>query len=181
MQKVPHSGYVNIDKTQFGRETAAMVALFVHAILGIAVIVFIVKSNPAIFKRMPTGPQLSTLEIVLWVLGIISLPISWYFNIQYVQQYAENPFWGQPTWSEFIAMGYANPSSSSQVVDYTILSVIMAIWAVVDGRRRGIKNSWLYFGLFLFTSSAFGSAMYLATVERQQRHKLAAAPVDSAA
>jgi hypothetical protein len=59
-----------------------MVALFVHAILGIAVIVFIVKSNPAIFKRMPTGPQLSTLEIVLWVLGIISLPISWYFNVQ---------------------------------------------------------------------------------------------------
>ena len=158
-----------------------MVALFVHAILGIAVIVFIVKSNPAIFKRMPTGPQLSTLEIVLWVLGIISLPISWYFNIQYVQEYAQNPFWGQPTWAEFIAMGYANPSSSSQVVDYTIMSVILPLWAVVDGRRRGIKNAWLYIGLFLFTSSAFGSAMYLATVERQRRHKLAAAHVDSPA
>jgi Terpene cyclase DEP1 len=155
-----------------------MVALIVHAILGIAVIAFIVKSNPAIFKRIATGPQLSTLEIVLWFLGILSLPISWYFNIQYVQQYAENPFWGQPTWSEFIAMGYANPSSSSQVVDYTILSVIMAIWAVVDGRRRGIKKAWLYFGLFLFTSSAFGSAMYLATVERQRRLQPVAAPVD---
>ncbi len=156
-----------------------MVALFVHAILGIAVIVFIVKSNPAIFKRMPTGPQLSTLEIVLWALGIISLPISWYFNIQYVQEYAENPFWGQPTWAEFIAMGYANPSSSSQVVDYTIMSVILALWAVVDGRKRGIKNSWLYFGLFLFTSSAFGSAMYLATVERQRRHQQLTVTVDS--
>ena len=158
-----------------------MVALFVHAILGIAVIVVIVKSNPAIFKRMPTGPQLAPLEIFLWALGIISLPISWYFNIQYVQQYAENPFWGQPTWAEFMALGYANPSSSSQVVDYTILSVIMAVWAVVDGRRRGFKNAWLYFGLFLFTSSAFGSAMYLATVERQRRHKLAASHVDSPA
>ena len=35
-----------------------MVALIVHAILGIAVIVFIVKTNPAIFKRVPAGPQL---------------------------------------------------------------------------------------------------------------------------
>jgi hypothetical protein len=98
-----------------------------------------------------------------------------------VQEYAQNPFWGQPTWAEFIAMGYANPSSSSQVVDYTIMSVILPVWAVVDGRRRGIKNAWLYIGLFLFTSSAFGSAMYLATVERQRRHKLAAAHVDSPA
>ena len=45
-----------------------MVALLVHAILGIAVIVLIVKSNPAIFKRVAAGPQLSTLEIVLWVI-----------------------------------------------------------------------------------------------------------------
>ena len=158
-----------------------MVALLVHAILGIAVIVLIVKSNPAIFKRVAARPQLSTLEIVLWVLGIISLPISWYFNIRYVQEYAENPFWGQPTWTEFIAMGYANPSSSSQVVDYTIMSVILALWAVVDGRRRDIKNSWIYIGLFLFASSAFGSAMYLATVERQRRQQLAAGSTQSVA
>ena len=158
-----------------------MVALIVHAILGIAVIVFIVKTNPAIFKRVPAGPQLSKLEIFLWALGIVSLPVTWYFNIRYVQEYAENPFWGQPTWTEFIAMGYANPSSSSQVVDYTIMSVILALWAVVDGRRRDIKNSWLYIGLFLFTSSAFGSAMYLATVERQRRQQLAASSAESVA
>jgi hypothetical protein len=156
-----------------------MVALIVHAILGIAVIAFIVRSNPAVFRRVPTGPQLSPMEIFLWFLGILSLPVSWYFNIQYVQQYAENPFWGQPTWAEFIAMGYANPSSSSQVVDYTIMSVLLAVWAVVDGRRRGFKRAWLYFGLFLFTSSTFGSAMYLATIERQRRHTLAASPVES--
>ncbi len=84
-------------------------------------------------------------------MGIVSLPVTWYFNIRYVQEYAENPFWGQATWAQFIAMGYVNPSSSSQVADYTIMSVIMAVWAVVDGRRRGIKHAWLYFALFLFT------------------------------
>jgi Terpene cyclase DEP1 len=156
-----------------------MVALFVHAILGIATIAFIVKTNPAVFKRMSSGPQLSALEIFLWVLGIVSLPVTWYFNIRYVQEYAENPFWGQPTWAQFIAMGYVNPSSSSQVADYTILSVVMAVWAVVDGRRRGFRHAWLYFALFLFTSSTFGSAMYLATIERQRRHQLAEAPANS--
>ena len=41
-------------------------------------------------------------------------------------------------------MGYANPASSSQVVDYTIMSVILLpLLAVVDGRRRGIKRPWL--------------------------------------
>ena len=79
-------------------------------------------------------------------------------------------------------MGYANPSSSSQVVDYTIINVLLLpVCVVVDGRRRGFKNAWLYFGSFLFTSSTFGSAMYLATIERQRRHKLAASPTESVA
>ena len=49
-----------------------MVALLVHAILGIAVIVLIVKSNPAIFKRVAAGPQLSTLEIVFSTPSVVS-------------------------------------------------------------------------------------------------------------
>ena len=75
-----------------------MVSLLVHAILGIAVIVFVIKSNPAIFKRVAPGPQLSTLEIVYWVVGIASLPLCWYFNIRYVYEYAPNPMIGQPNW-----------------------------------------------------------------------------------
>jgi hypothetical protein len=62
-----------------------MVALLVHAILGIITIALVIKMNPAIFKRVPDGPQLSTLEIVYWVVGIASLPLCWYFNIRYVQ------------------------------------------------------------------------------------------------
>jgi uncharacterized protein DUF2834 len=78
-------------------------------------------------------------------------------------------------------MGYANPSSSSQVVDYTILSVLMAMWAVVDSRRRGVRYAWSFIGLFLFTSSTFGAAMFLATIERQRRLKLASSPAESVA
>ena len=50
--------------------------------------------------------------------------------------------------------------------------LIFPVFAIVDGRRRGIKHAWLYIGSILFTSSAFAWAFYLATVERQRRHKL---------
>jgi hypothetical protein len=159
-----------------------MVSLLVHAILGIAVIAFVVKSNPAIFKRVPDGPKLSALEIVFWVVGIASLPLCWYFNIRYVYTYADNPFWGQGDWTEFIRMGYANFSSSSQVADYTIANVILLpLFTIIDGRRRGINRPWLFFVSSLFTSFVFGWAFYLATVERQRRHQLAAVPAESVA
>jgi hypothetical protein len=158
-----------------------MVSLLVHAILGIAVIAFVIKSNPEIFKRVATGPQLSTLEVVYWVIGIVSLPLCWYFNIRYVYEYARNPMIGQPNWSEFIALGYANPASSSQVLDYTIINVILLpIFTIIDGRRRGIRRPWLFFVSSLFTSCVFAFAIYFATTERQRRHQLAVSPAESA-
>ena len=159
-----------------------MVALLVHAIVGIITIAIIIKLNPAVFKRVPAGAQLSTLEIVFWVVGIASLPICWYFNIRFVYEYAENPFWGQGDWSQFIKMGFANPASSSQCADYTIGNVILLpLFTIIDGRRRSIRHPWLFLISSFFTSFAFAWAFYLATVERQRRHQQAAVPVDSPA
>ena len=159
-----------------------MVALLVHAILGVITIAIVIKMNPAIFKRVPDGPQLSTLEIVYWVVGIASLPVCWYFNIRFVYEYAENPFWGQGDWSQFIAMGFANPASSSQCADYTIGNVILLpLFTIIDGRRRGIRRPWLYLVSSFFTSFAFAWAFYLATVERQRRLQPVPAPVDTPA
>jgi hypothetical protein len=159
-----------------------MVSLIVHAILGIAVVAFIVRTNPAIFKRVPAGAPLSALEIVFYVVGIASLPLCWYFNIRYVYEYADNPFWGQGDWSEFIALGYANWASSSASADYTIGNVILLpLFTIIDGRRRGIRHPWLFFVSSLFTSFAFAWAFYLATVERQRRHQQSAVPLESAA
>jgi hypothetical protein len=93
-----------------------------------------------------------------------------------------NFIWGPGSWSEFIALGYDNPAASSASQDYTIMSVlIFPVWVIVDGRRRGIKNAWLYIGFILFASSASAWAFYLAAVERQRRHKLAASPAESVA
>jgi hypothetical protein len=159
-----------------------MVSLLVHAILGIVVIAIIVRTNPGIFKRAPEGPQLSTLELVFYIVGIASLPLCWYFNIRYVYEYADNPFWGQGDWSEFIRMGYANWAASSASADYTIGNVILLpLFTIVDGRRRGIRHPWLFFVSSLFTSFAFAWAFYLATVERQRRLQPVAVTVDSPA
>ena len=159
-----------------------MVALLVHAILGVITIAIVIKVNPAVFRRAPEGPQLSTLEIVYWVVGIASLPICWYFNIRFVYEYAANPFWGQGDWSQFIAMGFANPASSSQCADYTIGNVILLpLFTIIDGRRRGIRRPWLYLVTSFFTSFAFAWAFYLATVERQRRLQPVPAPVNSRA
>jgi Terpene cyclase DEP1 len=159
-----------------------MVSLLVHALLGIVVIVAIVKTNPAIFSRVPADAPSSTLENVFLVIGIASLPICWYCNIRYVYEYADNPFWGQGDWSEFIRMGYANWAASSASADYTIANVILLpLFTIIDGRRRGIRHPWLFFVSSLFTSFAFGWAFYLATVERQRRHQPVAVTANSPA
>jgi len=160
-----------------------MVSLSVHALLGVITFVFIVRSNPAIFARFQTGPQATALEVFYYVVGIASIVLGYYFNYHYVQEYAtpsSNPIWGPGSWQEFITLGYVNPAAASASQDYTIMSLlIFPVFAVVDGRRRGIKHAWLYIGFILFGSSASAWAFYLAIVERQRRHLQSTVPADS--
>jgi len=160
----------------------AMVSLIVHAVLGLTVIGVIVASNPHIFRRSVT-PKVSVLEAIYYVAGIASVVIGWYFNIRFVGEYAHgahNPLWGPGSWAEFMRLGYVNPAASSASEDYTIASVIvLPLFTIVDGRRRGVHRPWLYFLLVLFASTAFAWAFYLATTERQRR--LAAASREPAA
>jgi len=160
-----------------------MVSLSVHALLGVLTFVFIVRSNPTIFARFQAGPQASALEVFYYVVGIASIVLGYYFNYHYVQEYAtpsSNPIWGPGSWQEFITLGYVNPAAASASQDYTIMSLlIFPVFAVVDGRRRGIKHAWLYIGFILFGSSASAWAFYLAIVERQRRHLQSTVPADS--
>ncbi len=151
-----------------------MTSLVVHAVIGIALIVWIVRSNPQIFGRRPVaGPRFSTLEILYWVVGIAVIPFCYYFNYQFVLEYktgADNPIWGPGSWTQFIELGYANPAASSASLDYTVISLILwPLFVIIDGKRRGIRRAWLYFVVILFTTTATGPALYFATVERQHR------------
>jgi hypothetical protein len=53
--------------------------------------------------------------------------------------------------------------------------VLLPLWTIVDGRRRGVRAPWIFFVMSLFTSLAFAMAFYLAFVERQLRYRPAEA------
>jgi hypothetical protein len=152
-----------------------MASLIFHALLGIATIWLIVRSNSAIFRRTPEGPLLSTYELVLYVFGAASVILGWYFNIRFVQHYGPhkvffNPLWGDGSWAQYIKLMFANSAASSAGQDYTIGNVVLLpLMTIIDGRRRGIVRPWLFFVASLFTSFAFAWAFYLATTERQRR------------
>jgi len=81
-----------------------------------------------------------------------------------------NPIWGPGSWQQFIQLGYVNSAAASQVQDYTIINVVLLpLFTIVDGHRRGIRRPWLFFVASLFTSCAFAYAFYFAVVERQHR------------
>lgn len=152
-----------------------MVSLIVHAVLGVLTVVWVIRSNPAVFRRTATGPLLSGWERTFYAVGIVSVLLGWYFNIEFVRDYGPdklffNPLWGDGSWAQFIEMIFANPAASSAAQDYTIANVILLpLMTILDGSRRGIRRPWLFFVASLFTSFAFAWAFYLATTERQRR------------
>jgi hypothetical protein len=156
-----------------------MISLIVHAVLGVLTAVWIVRANPQIFASMRGGArkqaQFSKLEIIYLATGLLAIPICWYFNYQFVLEYktgADNPIWGPGSWQQFIVLGYDNPAAASASVDYTVMSLIlMPLFTIIDGGRRGIRRSWLFFGFILFASSATAFAFYFAVAERQRRHQ----------
>jgi hypothetical protein len=109
--------------------------------------------------------------------------LGYYFNQQFVMEYqvaGGNLFSGPASYQNFVALGYTNPAASSQVQDYTIVNVLLLpLFTIVDGRRRGIRQPWLFFVISLFTSCAFAFAFYFAVAERQHRHQKAAKGLDS--
>ncbi len=150
-----------------------MVSLIAHAVLGIAVIVWIVAANPRVYARPASGPLFSPLEVAYYTVGIASIGLGWYFNIRFVQEYAHgshNPIWGPGSWTQYIQLMFTNPAAGSAAQDYTIANVILLpLFSITDGYRRGFKRPWLFFVSSLFTSFAF--AFYFATIERQHRHE----------
>jgi hypothetical protein len=142
-----------------------MVSLLAHAILGLAVITWIVTSNRQVFSRPAGGALFSPLEGLYYLIGIASVGLGWYFNIRFVQEYSQgstNPLWGEHgSWAEYIRLMFTNPAANV---------VLLPLFTIIDGYRHGLRRPWLYFVSSLFTSFAFAFAFYFATIERQHRH-----------
>jgi hypothetical protein len=161
-----------------------MVALIIHFVIAIAVIAVIVAANPQIFRRPVSGPKVSVLEAVYYAAGIAATVIGYYFNFRYVNEYSQgthNAIWGDHgSWKEFMQLGFANPAVASANSDYYMMAlVVLLLFLIIDGRRRGIRHSWMYNLFSLTASCTFAFGFYLATVERQRR-VIAASPSEPA-
>ncbi len=151
-------------------------SLAFFAFLGLVSTAVAFGCNRRLFSGGRAG-RTSPLEGLYYVVGICSLCLGWYFNVRYVHAYPH-----QSSYINYTKMLFTNWASDSAAQDYTIVNVVLLpLWSIVDGRRRGLRVPWIFFVMSLFTSLAFSMAMYLAFVERQIRYVREESPASKTA
>lgn len=144
-------------------------SLLFFGALGAASTLYAFVRNRRLFGTGGAGRP-SPLEALFYVIGLVSLGIGWYCNVRYVHQFGSRASYWDYTRSLF-----SNWASDSAAQDYIIVNVVLLpLWTIVDGRRRGLRDPWIFFVMSLFTSLAFSMAFYLAFVERRIRYTRAA-------
>ena len=151
-------------------------SLTLFAILGVVSTAFAFARNRHIFAG-GIASRVSTLEGIYYVVGVASLGLGWYFNVRYTHQYGH-----QASYVNYTKALFSNWAADSAAQDYIMVNlVLLPLWTIVDGRRRGLRAPWVFFVMSLFTSLAFSIAMFLAFMERQLRYNRALDPVSSTA
>ena len=89
-----------------------MVSIIVHFLLGLAVVGWLIASNPKIYAKPEGGPWLSPLECVYYAAGIGSIALGYYFNIHFVMDAhgQGNLVSGPASYPTFLKMQFAWPS-----------------------------------------------------------------------
>ncbi len=106
----------------------------------------------------------SNAYLVLAAAGLVG---TGYFNIQWFTGDFEHSVSG------FLEAAFANSASSSFGVDLTVAFLAGALFMVLEGRRTGMRNPWIYLVLSMVTAFAFAFPLFLWARERH----LASAPV----
>jgi len=140
-------------------------SLVLFGILGIASTAVAFSVNRRLFGPGGAGP-VTLLEGVYYVVGVCSLVLGWYFNVRYTQLYGH-----RANYVNYTKLLFTNWAADSAAQDYIIVNVVlMPLWTIVEGTRRGLRWAWIFFVMSLFTSLAFAIAFFLAFMERQLRY-----------
>lgn len=138
--------------------------LVIYGVLGIVSTALAFGYNRHLFA--PSTGRIGGREGIFYFVGLAALCLGWYFNIRYVHAYRH------ASYINYTKMLFTNWAADSAAQDYTIVNlVLLPLWTITDGRRRGIRIPWVFFVMSLFTSLAFAVAIYLAFVERQVRYE----------
>jgi glycopeptide antibiotics resistance protein len=141
--------------------------MLISAVLGVATIVVAFWVNRHLFGdgAARTVGSVTLLEGVYYVVGVCSIVLGWYFNVRYTHTYHNASYWN------YTKMLFSNWAADSAAQDYIIVNVVlMPLWTIVEGGRRGLRWAWIFFVMSLFTSLAFSIALYLGFMERQLRY-----------
>jgi len=135
-----------------------MLSLLVHAALGALSVGVFFYVNGHLYRRDWRGSRVPLLEGLYYLLAIASVCTGWYFNVRYVLAYPE-----QASWVHFTRMLFTNPAAGSGAQDLIVTNAILfPLWTMIDGPRRGLRGTWIYFTMSLFTSFGFAMGLYLA-------------------
>jgi hypothetical protein len=149
--------------------------LLITGILGIATTAVAFYANRRLFTAGNAAGRVSLLEGTYYVVGLASLVLGWYFNVRYTHTYHDANYWN------YTKMLFTNWAADSAAQDYVIVNlVLLPLWTIVEGGRRGVRWAWIFFVMSLFTSLAFAVALFLAFMERQLRYNRSLAAADSA-
>jgi Terpene cyclase DEP1 len=142
-----------------------MTSLLVHAALAALTLGIFFRVNAHLYARGWAGSPASGLEWVYYALAVASVCTGWFFNVQYMQAYP-----AEASWVHFTRMLFDNPAAGSGGQDLIVTNALLfPLWTLIDGPRRGLRHTWIYFTMSLFTSFGFAMALYLAVQERQLR------------
>lgn len=142
-----------------------MLSLLIHAALGALTFWIFLRANDYLYAKDWPGSATTFVEGLYYALAVGSVCVGWYFNVTYVFAYPE-----QASWTHFTKMLFTNPAAGSAGQDVIVTNAILfPLWTIIDGPRRGLRWTWIYFVMSLFTSFGFAMGMYLAAQERQVR------------
>jgi hypothetical protein len=143
--------------------------LLIFGLLGIVTTAAAFWVNRRIFTGGGTG-SVTLLEAVYYLVGVTSIVLGWYFNVRYTHTYHDANYWN------YTKMLFTNWAADSAAQDYVIVNlVLLPLWTIIEGGRRGLRWTWIFFVMSLFTSLAFSMALFLAFMERQLRYNRATA------
>ena len=142
-----------------------MRSLLIHAALGVLTVGVFFYVNAHLYRRDWDGSRATFLEGLYYVLAVVSVCTGWFFNVRYVLAYPT-----EASWAHFTTMLFTNPAAGSGAQDLIVTNAFLfPLWTMIDGSRRGLRGTWIYFTMSLFTSFGFSMGLYLAAQERQVR------------
>ena len=112
---------------------------------------------------MNPWPRLAVVYLIIAILGLIG---TWTFNIIAITQS-----------SPFVSEWLSNPPATQSLqVDLLVVAVAAGAFIVIEGRRIGIRNAWLFLPLAAFTAAAFAVPLFLALRERKLASQSSSTP-----